>query len=124
MQGRFDLITWSDGSVQLQLSTPNNTVDIIFENQEQFLRLVAGQHVENAKRLLAGRGAEEDADEAEHEALIRGGFMETDTRDGRFFGFPTAGEADAFQRWAGNRGYATSFVSSYKLYKVFCPRKA
>ena len=42
-----------DKTVQLRLVTNNGFVDLVFTDEQQLLGLVAGQHRDNARKLLA-----------------------------------------------------------------------
>lgn len=48
----YELEQNEDGSVQLRLSTPEGLVDLVFVDNDQFLSLVAGQHLPTARQVL------------------------------------------------------------------------
>lgn len=56
--GTYELETNIDHSIQLRIHTPKGMVDLVFTDGQQFLDLVAGQHVPTATELLQAINAD------------------------------------------------------------------
>jgi len=62
INGTLDTNYCGEDAIELHLETPEGLVDLVFADLAQFLAMVAGQHLDTARRLLGDDRLESEVD--------------------------------------------------------------